>query len=54
MNSAIYGVVLSIIICMIAVMLFTGHVLLLLIIFVCIAGKLPHLGGSRWGIMISE
>ena len=41
-NSAIYGVVLSIIICMIAVMLFTGHVLLLLIIFVCIAGKLQH------------
>lgn len=36
-NSAIYGVVLSIIICMIAVMIFTGHVLLLLIIFICIA-----------------
>ena len=38
-NSAIYGVVLSIIICMVAVMVFTGHVQLLLIIFICIAGK---------------
>ncbi|XP_060073732.1 protein dispatched homolog 3-like [Ylistrum balloti] len=35
-NSAIYGLVLSMVVCMVAVALFTGHVLLLFIVFICI------------------
>lgn len=35
-NSAIYGLVLSMVVCMVAVVLFTGHVLLLFIVFICI------------------
>jgi hypothetical protein len=38
-NSAIYGVVLSMVICMVAVMLFTRHIILLLVIFISITGK---------------
>ena len=43
MNSAVYSIVLSMVICMVAVMLFTRHVLLLVIIFISISGK--------WGFM---
>ncbi|XP_033763193.1 protein dispatched homolog 3-like [Pecten maximus] len=35
-NSAIYGLVLSMVVCMVAVALFTGHILLLFIVFICI------------------
>jgi len=37
-DSAIYSVVLSMVICMVAVLLFTRHFLLLLIIFISITG----------------
>lgn len=39
-NSAIYGLVLSLVICLAAVAIFTGHLALLLIVFISIVGKL--------------
>jgi len=38
-NSAIYGLVLSMVICLVAVALFTGHIALLFIVFISILRK---------------
>lgn len=41
-TSAIYGVAFSLIVCVIAVALFTAHITILLIAFLTIAGEYSH------------
>jgi PERQ amino acid-rich with GYF domain-containing protein len=38
-NGAIYGIVFSLVLCMVAVIIFTGHVLLSIIVILTILGK---------------
>ena len=38
-NSAVYGIVVSLLLCLAAVMIFTGHALLFLILFLTILGE---------------
>ena len=42
-NSAVYSVVLSLVVCMCAVAIFTGHILMLVIVTVTIIGEWPAL-----------
>lgn len=46
MQSALYGLALSLLICVAAVTVFTTHVLLLLPVLLSILGKWP--GGQEW------
>ena len=38
-NSAVYGIVVSLLLCLAAVMIFTGHALLFIILFMTILGE---------------
>ena len=40
-ESAVYGIVVSLVLCLAAVVIFTGHALLFVVLFMTILGKFP-------------